>query len=163
MNDADLDRYSRAALASKDPDLLVAAHKLATSPYYQFKPRADRPHALDEQSSFVNDQFPGIACIIGGNGSGKTVAADKTARFVRTTPPPDKETRWWVVCQKLAMATGVCWAQHLEGFLPEAVVTKWYNEDALRYLVFSDGQEYKPVEGLRLDQNRFFKKTLRAR
>jgi phage terminase large subunit-like protein len=127
--DTELERIIRVALQSKDPDILVAAHKLISSPYYSFKPRPDQPQLLDEQSSFVFDQFPGIACIIGGNGSGKTVsAAYKVARFIRNTPPPDKETRFWVVCQKMDMAAGVCWSQHLEKFLPEAVVTNWYKE-----------------------------------
>lgn len=35
--------------------------------------------------------------------------------------------------------------------------------DSLRYALASDGGEYKPVEGLKLDTNRFFKKVLRSR
>jgi hypothetical protein len=34
--------------------------------------------------------------------------------------------------------------------------------DTLLYLVFSDGTELRPVERLKPDQNRYFKKVLRA-
>jgi hypothetical protein len=125
----DLDTLIRTALESDDPDLLVAAHKLSTSPYYCFQPRPDNPEQLDQQTTFVEDQFAGIACVLGGNRSGKTRAsAFKVAKFIRDTPPPDRTTRFWVICQTQEMSSGICWAQHLEEFLPEAVVTGWYSE-----------------------------------
>lgn len=125
----DLDTLIRTALESDDPDLLVAAHKLSSSPYYNFRPRPDNAEQLDQQTSFVEDQFDGLACVLGGNRAGKSVSsAFKVARFIRSTPPPDKATRFWCLSQTMEMSCGIQYAQHLESFLPEAVVTGWYSE-----------------------------------
>lgn len=126
---SDLTDLFKQALASNDPQLLIAAYHLATSLYHNFTPRPDKPEEFDQQTSFVTDQFKGIACILGGNRSGKTRAAGyKVAKFIRETPPPDKETRFWILSQTIEMASGVCWAQHLEEFLPEAEIVAWHNQ-----------------------------------
>lgn len=125
----DIAKLINAALVSGDPDLIVAASKLMNSAYLNFRPRPDNPELLDEQSSFVNDQFAGIACVLGGTGSGKSrSAAYKLAKYITDNPPPDRETRFWVLCQTLEMAISVCWVQHLEEFLPDAKVRGWYSE-----------------------------------
>jgi hypothetical protein len=84
-------------IKSGDPALIRLAAQyldLAKSPYYTFQPRPDRPEDLDQQASFVNDTFAGLACALGGNAAGKSYAgAYKVAHFLRTTPPPRRQTQ----------------------------------------------------------------------
>lgn len=123
-----LNEFIKHALASGDEDLIRAAYKLSTDPYYNFRPRPDRPEELDQQTSFVNDRHKGIACVIAGNRAGKSASsAYKVATFVRETPPPDTVTRFWVVCQTMEMASGICWAQHLSKFLPDAKIVSYHS------------------------------------
>jgi phage terminase large subunit-like protein len=112
-----------------DPDIWQEAMLWGTG-YCQFRPRPDRPELFDQQQSFVEDQLPGVAILIGGNGSGTTTAAAaKLARFVLyRQPPPRPCTPFWVLSETYDQVCGVCWAEKLLGqqFLPECEID-WEN------------------------------------
>ncbi len=104
---------------SKDPQLLHWLDLFLNDPYYSFEPLPDRPEVFSQQTSFVKDRFPGIACALGGNGSGKTFcAAYKVVNFLLNTPAP----KWmadYIVCSQNASMCANIWRQHLSRFLPE--------------------------------------------
>src|SRR5438445_593073 len=78
------------ALNSNNPDLIRLAHRLVCHPLFKFKPRLNRPQLLDNQTSFFEDRFDGIACCLAGNGAGKSfVGSAKVATFLEETPPPE--------------------------------------------------------------------------
>lgn len=122
------------AIQSRDPDvrrLAVEYLDLVSTPYYRFRPRFDRPEDLDQQASFVADQFDGVACVLGGTGSGKSSAAAwKVAHFLKTTPPPRPNTPYWVVSQTLEMAAGNGWGKNLSQFFDADDIqdTVWYSK-----------------------------------
>ena len=119
------------ALKSNNPKALALALKLAKHPVYKFKPRPDQPHLLDQQASFFNDRFDGIACVVAGNGSGKTYTGSaKVASFLLTTPPPEKNSLFWVLSKTIDMAAGNCWAQNLSKFIPVDHIhdVVWYSK-----------------------------------
>ncbi len=125
------DDLLRRALASDDPAVLGTALRLATHPLGRFRPRPDRPELLDEQASFYRDQFDGLACVLGGNGSGKSfVGAAKVARFLAETPPPEPLTPFWVLSTTMDLATSNCWSQNLSRFIPPKKVASsvWYSQ-----------------------------------
>ncbi len=94
------------ASKSKNPKILALALKLAKHPVSRFRPRPDQPHLLDQQSIFFHDRFDGIACALGGTGSGKSFCgAAHVAKFLAETPPPEKNTPFWVLSNTMAMVT----------------------------------------------------------
>jgi hypothetical protein len=121
----------QAALDSGDVEFMRAAVKYADNPFYTFEPRPDQPDLFDQQTSYVNEQFEGVACCLAGNRAGKTACSTyKTAKFLTETPPPDSETHFWICSETMDICSGVVWKQHLSKFLPQVNVTRWYNAKA---------------------------------
>lgn len=52
------------------PQDLELLQKYLDDQFLSWQPRPDNPRLGDEQSSFVFDQFDGMAVALGGNGSG---------------------------------------------------------------------------------------------
>lgn len=122
-----MDRKIDAILSRGNPREIKLLYESLNIPLATFVPRPNNyhfdPDNPDEQEGFLNDHFPGIACVLGGTGSGKTMAgAAKVARFLLDTPPPRKNCPYWIVSQTLDMATSVCWAKHLSQFIPESYI-----------------------------------------
>ena len=118
------------ALQSNDPKVLSLALKLAQNPLYQFRPRPDRPERLDQQTSFFEDRFPGLACCLAGNGAGKSyVGAAKVASFLLNMPPPERNTPFWVASTTIDLSTSNCWGQNLSIFIPKDAIhdVVWYS------------------------------------
>ena len=109
----------------------VAAH--CHDAWLTWRPRPDKPAEFDQQSGFVNSRDL-VSFALGGNGSGKTAcAAKKCADFVMATPPPRKDTPFWILAEDYTQVCEVCWAEKLNGqkFLPDAVVD-WERVDWLK-------------------------------
>lgn len=116
--------------ALADPTVRKLARALAEHPLFQFQPRPDRPELLDQQSSFYTDRFPGLACVLAGNGAGKTYCGSaKVAQFLNETPPPEPNTPFWVLSTTMDLATSNCWAQNLKQFIRPSQVKEvvWYS------------------------------------
>lgn len=104
-------------------------------PYYSFQPRPDCPEEFDQQASFVNDRFDGIACCVAGNASGKSYsAAFKAAHFLRTTPPPTNLCKYFIASQTLAMC-GALWQEKLSKFI---------TPDLIEYISYWNSAENHP-------------------
>lgn len=104
---------------SGDPDLIRTLDLFLNDPYFSFEPLPDRPEVFSQQHSFCKDKFKGIACALGGNGSGKTFsAAWKVVNFLLSTPSPKWMTDFIVCTQNTAMCANI-WRHHLSHFLPE--------------------------------------------
>lgn len=89
------------------------------SPYHAFRPRPDNLDERDEQSSFVNDYKSRFSVCLGGNGSGKSIAAAfKTARFVRETQPRWPYFPFWVVGETMDQIGQLGWVEKLSKFIP---------------------------------------------
>jgi phage terminase large subunit-like protein len=119
------------AIKSNDPQARQLAARLLKNPLYTFTPRPDRPELYDEQTSFYLDKFPGTACVLAGNGSGKSfVAGAKVAKFLAETPPPEPNTPFWILSQTMEMVTACCWGQNLKHFIPPEFIDsiQWYRE-----------------------------------
>lgn len=89
--------------------------------YSWFEPRPDQHDRLDQQTSFVEEKLPGVAFLVGGNGAGTTSAAlFKVARFLMETPPPRKDTPFWIIGNDLLQVCETVWKEKLWGnqFLP---------------------------------------------
>jgi hypothetical protein len=110
---------------------LCADTRLATMhPYYTFEPRPDDPSDYDEQSAFINDHASQFSILLGGNGSGKTIAAAfKTARFVLETPPPRERCPFWIIGEYFDQVCNVAWVGKLSTFIPEQEILDyvWLN------------------------------------
>lgn len=129
MDDATL---IKSALASGDPKLMRQALSLARDPLFKFYPRPDRPEAFDQQSSFFYDRFNGMACLLGGTGSGKShVGSAKVAAFLNSTPPPEVNTPFWILSKTMDMVSGNCWGQNLAKFVPPDRIAGvvWYRKE----------------------------------
>jgi phage terminase large subunit-like protein len=119
------------AIKSNDPQARQLAAALLKNPLYTFKPRPDRPELYDQQTSFYLDKFPGMSCAIGGTGSGKSFCgAARMVKFLAETPPPEKNTQFWVLSKTLEMVSQYCWGQNLSHFLPYEYIQDivWYSE-----------------------------------
>lgn len=100
------------------------------SPAIEFTPRPDNPEQLDQQTSFWADRSDAIICCLAGNGAGKTLEGTaRVARFLRETPPPERNTPFWIASQNMEMATSVCWGQNLSRFVPPSEIQDivWYS------------------------------------
>jgi phage terminase large subunit-like protein len=107
------------------------AYSLLTHPLTSFAPRPDNAELLDQQASFYADRFPGIACVLAGNGAGKSFAgAAKVAAFLEHTPPPERHTPFWILSQTMDVVSGNCWGQNLRLFIPPERIESiaWYRE-----------------------------------
>ena len=90
-----------------------------------FKPRPDQPERFDEQTSFHDDQLPGVSWMIGGNGAGTTTCAlSKVARFLLHTPPPKHDTSFWVIAESYEQVMEAAWKEKLYGLgmIPDEVI-----------------------------------------
>ncbi len=86
--------------------------------WVHWEPRPDMPEEFDQQSAFVNARDL-VSFALGGNGSGKTVAAaKKCSNFLLTTEPPRKDTPFWIIAEDYAQVCSVCWAEKLNGTAP---------------------------------------------
>jgi len=94
LTNNDLQRLYAKAKAKNDTKTLRMLHQFMVNPLYHIKPRPDNEVLLDQQTSFLEDQFEGgLAIALGGNRAGKSLmGAVKAARFVLNTPPPAKLT-----------------------------------------------------------------------
>ena len=100
------------------------------TPLAMFKPRPNLPLLLDEQEAFYDDKFDGIACAMGGTGSGKSyVGAAKVARLLIESKAPESNTPFWILSQNMDMACGTCWSQNLRQFIPKHMIKDivWYS------------------------------------
>ena len=91
-----------------------------------WKPRPDRLEDFDEQSAYINARDL-VSFTLGGNASGKTGAsAKKCADFVLSTPPPRKDTPFWIIAEDYLQVCSVCWAEKLNGIGPHGgFLPKW--------------------------------------
>lgn len=108
-------------------ELLAKYHR---QPLLQFQPRPDRPELRDEQEAFVNDHDSVFSCCLGGNGSGKTIAAAvKTAHYVASTKPPRDECPFWIVGEKLDQVCNTAWKEKLSTLIPYNSIrnVSWHN------------------------------------
>lgn len=117
-----------------DEDILAIKEE-AEQAYFHWKPRPDDPPRYDQQSGFINSRTKGVAFLVGGNGAGTTEAAMfKTARFLMSTPPPRKDTPFWIIGDDYEQAMAVCWGEklHGHGHIPRSEVdwdrVVWYQE-----------------------------------
>jgi len=84
--------------------------------YLHFTPRPDQPERFDEQTAFYESKSDGVSWMIGGNGAGTTTTLlAKVARFVYETPPPRKDTPFWVIAKSYDQVTKTCWKEKLYG------------------------------------------------
>jgi hypothetical protein len=112
----------------------VRPHEYA---YYTFRPRPDQPQRYDQQSSFYNSNDKGVSWLIGGNGAGTTSCSlAKVAKFVYETPPPRRDTPFWIIANTYEQVMKTCWVEKLHGhghILPQDVDWQriaWYRSTA---------------------------------
>ncbi len=109
--------------------------------YYTFQPRKDQPHRNDQQTAFLTSQHPGITFLLGGNGAGTTtLALRKVVDFVLTTPPPRKDTPFWIIAKGFDQVMDVCWKEKLNerGHMPPQEV-EW---ERIRWKSSPEGWPY---------------------
>ena len=101
--------------------------------FYTFRPRPDQPDRDDQQTAFLLSRHPGVTFLLGGNGSGtSTVALRKVVDFVLMTPPPRRDTPFWIIAESYEQTMNVCWKEKLDqlGHLPPQEVEweriRWY-------------------------------------
>lgn len=83
---------------------------------YWFRPRPDQPERFDEQTSFVESRTTGVKWLVGGNGSGTTTCSlYAAARFMLSTPPPRRDTPFFIMSTDFTTVMESCWAEKLEG------------------------------------------------
>lgn len=84
--------------------------------YLHFTPRPDQPDKFDEQTAFYESKTDGVSWLVGGNGSGTTTTLlAKVARFIYETPPPRRDTPFWVIAKSYDQVTKTCWKEKLYG------------------------------------------------
>lgn len=101
--------------------------------FYSFKPRPDQPERYDQQTAFLASRHPGVTFLLGGNGAGtSTMALHKMVQFLLQTPPPRRDTPFWIIAESYEQAMNVCWKEklHQQGHLPPEEVDwqriRWY-------------------------------------
>jgi len=130
--DLETQRWIAENGSDEDRELL---YRYLSEPYYNFTPRPDCPEEFDEQASFVNDRFDGIACCVAGNASGKSYsAAFKAAHFLRTTPPPTDLCKYFIASQTLGMV----------GALFQEKLSKFITPDLIEYVAYWNSRENHP-------------------
>jgi len=86
--------------------------------WVHWKPRPNSPEDFDEQEGFVEARDL-VSFGLGGNAAGKTAAgAKKCAEFLLNTPPPRKDTPFWIIAEDYTQVCSVCWAEKLNGIGP---------------------------------------------
>lgn len=111
-------------LAIGDAATLLKLQEYLVYRYYAFTPRPDNPTEFDQQQSFIEDKFPGIACAIGGNASGKSEGgACKVARFLFDNPAPDDLCKFLIVSETIEQAAGL-WVEKLKYYFKEEHIQK---------------------------------------
>lgn len=84
--------------------------------YYTFEPRPDQPERGDQQTAFLECKSRGVIWLLGGNGAGTTeLAMAKISRFVYETPPPRKDTPFWLIAESYEQVMETCWKEKLYG------------------------------------------------
>ena len=82
----------------------------------KFEPRPDQPERHDQQTGFFKCKSRGVIWLLGGNGAGTTeLAMAKTADFIYSTPPPRKDTPFWVIAESYEQCMETCWKEKLYG------------------------------------------------
>lgn len=100
--------------------------------YLHFTPRPDQPEKWDEQTGFYESKSDGVAFMIGGNGAGTTSCLiAKICRFVLETPPPRRDTPFWIVGESYQQICSLFDEKvDQQGHLPPHVVDReriqWY-------------------------------------
>ena len=92
--------------------------------YLHFTPRPDQPERFDEQTAFYESTGDGCLFLCGGNGAGTTSCLiAKICRFVLETPPPRRDTPFWVIAETYEQI-GSMWDEKFnqQGHLPSNVV-----------------------------------------
>jgi hypothetical protein len=92
--------------------------------YLHFTPRPDQPERFDEQTAFYESKGDGCLFLTGGNGAGTTSCLiAKICRFVLETPPPRRDTPFWVIAETYEQI-GSMWDEKFnqQGHLPPNVV-----------------------------------------
>ena len=92
--------------------------------YLHFTPRPDQPERFDEQTAFYESKGDGCLFLTGGNGAGTTSCLiAKICRFVLETPPPRRDTPFWVIAETYEQI-GSMWDEKFnqQGHLPPQVV-----------------------------------------
>jgi len=120
----------KRAIQSKNFKALQLAKQLAT-PLNLFEPRLDDDAQLDQQTKFFNATHNGIICCLAGTGAGKSyVGAAKVAKYLKDTPPPEKNTPFWILSETMPMVTESLWQQNLANFItPDQIEgVSWYSE-----------------------------------
>jgi phage terminase large subunit len=144
----DLQSLLRASQKTDDIKLLTLIQKYLDCPLYCFKPRPDNILSGDQQESFIKDQFQGLACVLAGNGAGKSYCASyKIAKLLLETEPPEDNCPFWVLSKNMDMVTKVCWQQNLAHFIPAEYIQEiqWYSQK----LSLPKTIVLKPVNGKR--------------
>jgi phage terminase large subunit-like protein len=120
MNDCELTDIPREVLEDAELQRLM---RLRSHPLATFTPRPDDPANFDEQSAFVNSRAK-VACVRGGNGSGKTTcAAYRVAKFLlQGQRPPRKDAPFWIISDSLWQVSEICWKQGLMRFIPHDMI-----------------------------------------
>lgn len=82
----------------------------------EWKPRPDNIDIGDQQASFFSSSHAGPAFLLGGNGAGTTeTATAKMVEFLISTPPPRKDTPFWVIAGSYEQACETIWKEKLVG------------------------------------------------
>lgn len=107
-----------------DADLLDLLDE-ADGAYFTFRPRPDQPERYDRQTAFLESRTRGVKILLGGNGAGTTTTCVRAmARFLMETPPPRRDTPFWVVAPTLEQAMKTVWGEKIcaLGHLPMSEV-----------------------------------------
>jgi hypothetical protein len=113
------ERDIETAFASGDKELISLIEEYLSTPYNYFEPRITNAAEFDEQAAFINDKFPGIAVVAGGNASGKSVcAAYKASKFILETPAPRPLTPY-LICSQTFDMVGAIWQEKFSQFIPK--------------------------------------------
>lgn len=101
--------------------------------FYSFRPRPNQPDRYDEQTAFLNSNHDGVTFLLGGTGAGTTSCGlAKVVRFLLKTPPPRKDTPFWILSESFEDTISTCWKEklHQQGHLPPNVIEweriAWY-------------------------------------